>query len=53
MATQEQVLRMATSFANTYIEEHGYEALGEQSFDELVDTFNGLVEMNQDLLWFE
>ena len=44
---------MATSFANTYIEEHGYETLGERSFDELVDTFNGLVEMNQDLFWFE
>ena len=53
MPPQEQVLRMATSFANTYIEEYGYEALSDQSFDELVDTFNDLVEMNEERFAFE
>ena len=53
MPTQEQVLRMASAFANAYIEEHGYEGLGERSFDELVDSFNALVEEHHEQLFFE
>ena len=53
MPTQEQVLRMAMKFANAYIEEHGYEGLGERSFDELVDSFNAIVEENHEQLCFE
>lgn len=53
MPTQEQVLRMATSFANAYIEDHGYDGLGERGFDELVDSFSAIVEANQEQLCFE
>jgi hypothetical protein len=53
MATHEQVLRTATSLANSYIAEQGDEILDDRSFDDLVNSFYGLVEMNEPQLRLE
>jgi hypothetical protein len=54
MQTREQALESATEMANSYITEKGSEALGDRSFEDLVDRFLALIlEHNQDPDWVE
>ncbi|MGL4396263.1 MAG: hypothetical protein ACRCS9_06980 [Hyphomicrobium sp.] len=54
MQTREHALERATEMANSYITEKGSKALGDQSFEDLVDRFFALIlEHNQDLDWVE
>ena len=53
MATHEQLLRMATSFATQFIADRGDDILDYRSFDELINSFYGLVEYDEDRFLFE
>lgn len=53
MANHEQLLRAATSMATAFLEEHGDEILDERTYDDVVNSFYGLFECNEECFSLE
>ena len=53
MANHEQLLRMATSMATQFLADRGDDILDDRSFDDLISSFYGLIEYDEDRFLFE
>lgn len=53
MATHEQLMRTATSMATAFIAERGDAILDDRTFDELTNSFYGLIECDEQRFAFD